>query len=170
LLRDGTPFSIPTDDSAPLSLDIGADVREERVVLALAQLLPDDDRTVLKPGTPVPAAAAASTAGADGNALPMGTPLGEFELLEVIGEGGFGIVYLALDHSLQRHVAIKEYMLQTLAKRDQTTVGCAFRATRTASRPASTVSSTRTSCRPSLTIRRCARRTVSGGPMATPTW
>ncbi len=40
LLRDGTPFSIPTDDSAPLSLDIGADVRDERVVLALAQLRP----------------------------------------------------------------------------------------------------------------------------------
>jgi serine/threonine protein kinase len=53
----------------------------------------------------------------------MGTLLGEFELLEVIGEGGFGIVYLALDHSLQRRVAIKEYMPQTLAKRDQTLVG-----------------------------------------------
>jgi serine/threonine protein kinase len=58
-----------------------------------------------------------------GNALPIGTRLGEFELQEVIGKGGFGIVYLAFDHSLQRRVAIKEYMPHTLAKRDKTTVG-----------------------------------------------
>jgi serine/threonine protein kinase len=52
------------------------------------------------------------------NALPRGTRLEEFELLDVIGEGGFGIVYGAHDHStLQRKVAIKEYMPATLARR-----------------------------------------------------
>lgn len=40
VLRDGTPFCIPTDDPAPLALDIPGDVRDERVVLALAQLRP----------------------------------------------------------------------------------------------------------------------------------
>ena len=52
-----------------------------------------------------------------GNALPMGTRLAEFELLRVLGEGGFGIVYLAQDHSLRRRVAIKEYMPAALASR-----------------------------------------------------
>jgi serine/threonine protein kinase len=42
--------------------------------------------------------------------LPVGTRLHEFEVLRVLGAGGFGIVYLATDHSLQRQVAIKEYM------------------------------------------------------------
>jgi serine/threonine protein kinase len=54
------------------------------------------------------------------NALPPGTRLGEFELLKVIGAGGFGIVYLAIDHTLEREVAIKEYMPASLAGRTET--------------------------------------------------
>ncbi len=52
-----------------------------------------------------------------GNALPTGSHLAEFEVLSVLGEGGFGIVYLAQDHTLQRRVAIKEYMPASLAMR-----------------------------------------------------
>ncbi|HJV86279.1 MAG TPA: serine/threonine-protein kinase [Noviherbaspirillum sp.] len=51
------------------------------------------------------------------NCLAVGTRLAEFEIRSVIGEGGFGIVYLAFDHSLQRTVAIKEYMPALLAGR-----------------------------------------------------
>jgi serine/threonine protein kinase len=51
------------------------------------------------------------------NCLATGTRLAEFEIRGVIGEGGFGIVYLAFDHSLQRTVAIKEYMPAVLAGR-----------------------------------------------------
>lgn len=52
-----------------------------------------------------------------GAALPDGTRLAEFDIRGVIGEGGFGIVYLAWDQSLQRQVAVKEYMPATLASR-----------------------------------------------------
>ena len=51
------------------------------------------------------------------DALPPGTRLNEFELMQVLGAGGFGIVYLALDHALLRHVAIKEYMPSEMARR-----------------------------------------------------
>ena len=54
------------------------------------------------------------------NALPVGTRLGEFEIVGLVGEGGFGIVYLAHDHSLQRRVALKEYMPALLAARGRT--------------------------------------------------
>ncbi|MDB5815031.1 MAG: serine/threonine protein kinase [Rhodocyclales bacterium] len=53
------------------------------------------------------------------NALPIGTMLGEFEIIDLVGEGGFGIVYLAQDHSLHRKVALKEYMPASLASRAQ---------------------------------------------------
>jgi len=51
------------------------------------------------------------------NGLPDGTRLAEFEIQGVVGEGGFGIVYLAWDGSLERRVAIKEYMPASLAHR-----------------------------------------------------
>ena len=51
------------------------------------------------------------------DALPPGTRLDEFEIVRVLGVGGFGIVYLALDTVLQRQVAIKEYMPTALAGR-----------------------------------------------------
>jgi hypothetical protein len=51
------------------------------------------------------------------DALPAGTRLGEFEIQQVLGIGGFGIVYLAVDHALQRQVAIKEYMPAALSAR-----------------------------------------------------
>jgi len=102
----------------------------------------DDDRTVIRPpgggkaaAAPTPtgfassaasgtgatqppgSTSAASSAGESGNALPIGTYLSEFELTSVLGEGGFGIVYLARDHSLDRRVALKEYMPAALAAR-----------------------------------------------------
>ena len=54
------------------------------------------------------------------NRLPSGTKLGEFEITGLVGEGGFGIVYLAYDHSLEREIALKEYMPSALAARTGT--------------------------------------------------
>ncbi|MEO8835440.1 MAG: serine/threonine-protein kinase, partial [Caldimonas sp.] len=58
-----------------------------------------------------------SVAGIEHDALPPGTRFGEFEIVRVLGVGGFGIVYLAKDHSLERDVALKEYMPASLAAR-----------------------------------------------------
>ncbi len=51
------------------------------------------------------------------NCLGPGVQVGEYRLSDVVGEGGFGIVYKARDLSLDRIVAIKEYMPATLAGR-----------------------------------------------------
>ena len=93
----------------------------------------DDDRTVIRTGgssrvaTQAPAAPTqavprtgpppSAPSAEDSLALPIGTRLGEFELTHRIGEGGFSIVYLAWDHTLERRVALKEYMPSSIATR-----------------------------------------------------
>jgi serine/threonine protein kinase len=72
----------------------------------------DDDRTVAAEAIP---RGAESALGA--NALSVGTRLHEFEIVDLIGEGGFGIVYLARDCVLERKVALKEYLPASLASR-----------------------------------------------------
>src|ERR1700712_3693875 len=68
-----------------------------------------DPPTLIKPTV--------AASGTDHDALPPGTRFGEFEILRVLGVGGFGIVYLARDHSLEREAALKEYMPASLAAR-----------------------------------------------------
>ena len=81
----------------------------------------DDDRTVVRsihthrPELPPESGDEDGTA----NSLPIGTLLGEFEIKGLIGEGGFGIVYLAYDSSLDRMVAIKEFWPASMASRTQ---------------------------------------------------
>jgi hypothetical protein len=50
-------------------------------------------------------------------ALPVGHHIAGFDIEEVIGQGGFGIVYRAWDVALERHVAIKEYLPAALVTR-----------------------------------------------------
>lgn len=85
----------------------------------------NDDKTVIADKTVIvdipasPSKPAQGAAGQSANMLPVGTRLGEFELIGLVGAGGFGIVYLAEDHSLGRRVALKEYMPAALAQRGE---------------------------------------------------
>ena len=51
------------------------------------------------------------------HALPPGYRIEEYELVRVLGSGGFGITYLGYDHHLDKAVAIKEYLPNDLAVR-----------------------------------------------------
>ncbi len=101
----------------------------------------DDDKTVIRPpgspatgfqrtewtpGNSIPPTAMDKTQFAAaplppeedmGGHLPVGTMLAEFRITKLIGEGGFGVVYEAVDTSLDRIVALKEYMPSSLAQR-----------------------------------------------------
>jgi len=52
------------------------------------------------------------------NSLKPGHKILWYEIKEVLGQGGFGITYLAYDPNLEKHVAIKEYLPIELAVRE----------------------------------------------------
>jgi serine/threonine protein kinase len=54
----------------------------------------------------------------DRNALPIGYRLENYQIQSILGDGGFGITYLAQDVELNTSVAIKEYLPNGLAVRE----------------------------------------------------
>ncbi|MEG0144052.1 MAG: serine/threonine-protein kinase [Akkermansia sp.] len=55
--------------------------------------------------------------------LPLGSLIGSYKLLKVLGQGGFGISYLAWDRNLKRNVVIKENFPTGLCFRNLETGG-----------------------------------------------
>lgn len=58
---------------------------------------------------------------ASGFALPPGTLLGNYKLLKVLAQGGFGITYIAWDSQLRRNIVLKECFPLGLCSRDSDT-------------------------------------------------
>ncbi|MET3179857.1 UNVERIFIED_ORG: serine/threonine protein kinase [Variovorax guangxiensis] len=84
----------------------------------------DTSATVITAGTPTSMSGSnpvtsPATGATEAGLLPVGSRLAEFEITRVIGQGGFGVVYEAWDHTLERVVAIKEYLPTSLSARQQ---------------------------------------------------
>ena len=97
---------LPPDDGSTRVLPLGPD-DATRIVTA---------PPVRAPAAPPAPSSAAESSGQSG-VLAVGTQVAEFEITSLVGQGGFGIVYEAWDHTLERVVAIKEYMPSSLASR-----------------------------------------------------
>ena len=88
---------------------------------------PDENATIITTGgptmppsqTPTLAPTARESSGSNEQAglLPIGSRLAEFEVTRIVGQGGFGVVYEAWDPTLERVVAIKEYLPSSLSTR-----------------------------------------------------
>lgn len=96
-----------------------------------------DDQTVyvertlrMDPSEPFAKTLLLAEAAPPADALPDGTLIEGFRILRQLGEGGFGIVYLAWDAALERHVAIKEYMPASLAVRSHALLEVSVRSER----------------------------------------
>ena len=53
------------------------------------------------------------------NAIPIGEKIGAYRIENILGQGGFGITYLARDEKLDRYLAIKEYFPSEFSKREE---------------------------------------------------
>ncbi|MEQ1685623.1 MAG: serine/threonine-protein kinase, partial [Burkholderiaceae bacterium] len=91
----------------------------------------DSERTVTGPVNRDGAASEfAPSSSMSVHTLPEGTRIRDYKITGLIGEGGFGIVYLAFDVSLQRRVAIKEYLPSSMASRANASMAVVVKSTR----------------------------------------
>ena len=142
-------------------------LRRRRCTVDEACSMEDDDRTVL-----VPARAGAPAPAGGSNVLPPGTKLREFEITGLIGEGGFGIVYLALGPfaAAQGRAQGIHAVGAGRARRGTQRRGQVGAPSRDLRGRAARASSTKRACWPSSTIRRWSRSIASGRRTAPPTW
>ena len=102
------------------------DDERTRVMARLAPLMStarspgfaDDQQTVVLPLPETrPSADLISATPAASETLPVGYRLHEYRIERVLGQGGFGVTYLASDIHLHARVAIKEYLPSQIAYR-----------------------------------------------------
>jgi serine/threonine protein kinase len=95
---------------APQGLPAAAAGRDATTVVKPRLAAEDPDATVIRglPPQPLPKRQLA---------LPPGLQLHEYRIERVLGQGGFGITYLATDANLSAEVAIKEYLPEEIAFR-----------------------------------------------------
>lgn len=92
--------------------------RDDEATRILARAPAADDQTRLEPVPPTrPTASFIAADAADSAVLPPGYRLHEYRIERVLGQGGFGVTYLATDVHLNARVAIKEYLPQQIAYR-----------------------------------------------------
>ncbi|MET0540569.1 MAG: serine/threonine-protein kinase, partial [Variovorax sp.] len=116
------PGAVPEPDAEDAEFAEPGETRQESTTLAFG-LAGAFTQTLVDP------AAERRTRPTD-HALPEGTMIEGFRIVRTIGEGGFGIVYLAWDAALERHVAIKEYMPSSLAVRSDAQYSVSVRSER----------------------------------------
>jgi CubicO group peptidase (beta-lactamase class C family) len=81
---------------------------------------------------PAPQEMARPQAGEPVEALPPHSQVGKYEVVDTLGQGGFGITYRAHDAQLGRDVALKEYLPVSFARRQDGTTTVLPRSTHTA--------------------------------------
>jgi serine/threonine protein kinase len=120
----------PDDDRPPGAPPQEGDDRTQVVTGRPAPVpapAPDEGATVISGGAALPSSEMPTGAGitraekapsnAEAGLLPVGSRLAEFEVTRIVGQGGFGVVYEAWDPTLERVVAIKEYLPTSLSTR-----------------------------------------------------
>jgi serine/threonine protein kinase len=114
VVDDSTRIISQPNDAQRSSPNIFSEVMADKPLLSVASV--NEQRTVF-PNTKTALTGHESTLGVNSSLLAVSSHIGEFEITRVIGQGGFGVVYEAWDHALERVVAIKEYMPTSLANR-----------------------------------------------------
>jgi serine/threonine protein kinase/HAMP domain-containing protein len=114
-VRTGAPTGPRSGPAAPAS---AADTtRRQRTTLFPATKPLHAHTTVLRRGEAPPPALPEALARKAPLALQAGFRLHEYRIERVLGQGGFGITYLATDVNLRAPVAIKEYLPEEIAFR-----------------------------------------------------
>jgi hypothetical protein len=121
-------------------------------------------------GDPVEPTVALDATPSTGHTLPAGTRLHDYRIERVLGEGGFGIVYLATDVALERQVAVKEYLPSSIAARAGRSLAVRVKSPELAQTFALGLRSFVNEAKRGSTTRPCSRCISSGRPTAPPTW